>query len=152
MAQRQTIVCTLYNVKTIAVSINCPVEAVYEFLADPLNLPTWLADIGPSIQHVRDNEWVVDAPAGRFTFRFSPRNSFGILDFVVFREGEPEIPMRVRVVANGDGTDLMLTVYQKPETDDAIHASEVEWIRADVATLKTLLEARAAHRSAGSKD
>jgi hypothetical protein len=131
----------VYRAQTISVSINCPVTRVYEFLADPLNLPTWLADIGPDIQHVVDNDWVVEAPAGRFTFRFGPRNKFGVLDFTVFREGDPLVPMPVRVVANGAGTDLIMIVYERPGTSQAIHASEVQWIRSDLSTLKSLLEA-----------
>ena len=142
----------MYRAETILVSIDCPVGTVYDFLADPRNLPTWLVDIGSTIEHVRDQEWVAEAPIGRFTFRFSPRNSFGILDFVVFRQGGPEISMPVRVVANGDGTDLTLTVFRRPETADAIYASELEWIRADLATLKTLLESHAAAQKARAKD
>ena len=134
----------VYKAQTINVSINCPVARVYDFLADPLNLPTWLADIGPVIQHVEGSDWVAEAPAGRFTFRFCPRNSFGVLDFLVFREGDPLVPMPVRVVANGEGTELMMTVYERPGTSAVIHASEVQWIRADLSTLKSLLEAEAA--------
>jgi hypothetical protein len=132
----------LYRSETVTISIDCPVQAVYEFLADPRNLPSWLADIGGTIQQVRDEQWVVETPAGPYTFRFCPRNRFGVLDFAVFRADRSVLEMPVRVVANQGGTELMLTIHRTPDKAEVVHASEVEWIRVDLATLKTLLEAR----------
>lgn len=135
-------VCILYRAETVTISIDCPVQTVYEFLADPRNLPTWLADIGDTILQVRDQEWAVESLAGPYTFRFCPRNRFGVLDFAVIRADRLVLEMPVRVVANEGGTELMLTIHRMPEKAEVVHASEVEWIRVDLATLKTLLEAR----------
>ena len=141
------IVCILYRAETVTISIDCPVQTVYEFLADPRNMPSWIADIGPTVTHVGE-DWVVETPAGPYAFRFCRRNRFGVLDFAMFRDGAPMVQMPVRVVANEGGTELMLTVYHLPDKAEVIHASELEWIRVDIATLKTLLEAQHAETRA----
>jgi uncharacterized protein YndB with AHSA1/START domain len=132
----------LYRSVTIATSIDYPVKQVYEFLAEPLNLPTWTVAI-ERIEHRRGSDWAATTPQGEVTFRYHPRNEYGVLDFAMWRPGEAEgeiIP--ARVFANGDGTEMTLTLYQRPGITDEAFDSEVEWTRNDILTLKTLLESR----------
>jgi hypothetical protein len=133
----------MFRSKTITVSIHRPLRDVYEFMAEPLNLPTWVASIGNSIAHVSGTDWAADGENGQRIIRFHPRTEHGILDYAVFREGETPVTMPVRVVANGeDGTEVILTLYQRPAVSDAQFNSDAEWIEADLLTLKTLLESR----------
>jgi hypothetical protein len=133
----------VYQSHTIVVSIRRPWRQVYEFLAEPLNLPTWATGIGSTIVHVRDNDWRTDTEGGPVIIRFSPRNELGVLDFGVTREGVEPVIMPVRVAANGDdGTELVYTVLQRPGSADEAFRSEVAWIEADLLALKSLLEAR----------
>ena len=55
--------------------------------------------------------------------------------FVDTGSGEPiHIPMRV--VQNGEGAEVMLTLYRQPGMDDAKFAADAAWIRKDLETLK----------------
>jgi len=36
----------MFRSETISISIDCPHQEVYEFLLEPLNLPTWGSNIG----------------------------------------------------------------------------------------------------------
>ena len=133
----------MFRSLTITVPIHRPFRDVYEVMAEPLNLPTWVASLGNTITHVRGTDWVAEGDNGRRFIRYSPRNSHGILDFATFREGETPITMPVRVVANGeDGAEVILTLYQRPGVSDAQFDSDAEWIRADLLALKALLESR----------
>jgi uncharacterized protein YndB with AHSA1/START domain len=127
---------------TITVSIQHPHRQVYEFLVEPLNLPTWTVAI-ERIEHRRDNDWAIETPEGVVVLRYQPRNEFGVLDYWVLPPGDPTgyfVPMRV--IANGDGADVIFTHYQRPGQTEEQWTSEGEWIRADLETLKALLESR----------
>ena len=133
----------MYRSRTITTSIRYPHREVYEFLAEPLNLPTWASNIGPTIEHVSGTDWASDTESGRVIFRYHPRNPYGILDYAAFQEGEEPFTVPMRIVANGeDGAEVLYTLYQRPGVTDAQFESEAAWIEADLLTLKTLLEAR----------
>jgi uncharacterized protein YndB with AHSA1/START domain len=132
----------LYHSATVTVSIDCPAKEVYEFLAEPLNLPTWSVAIS-KIEHRRGNEWVAYTADGEITFLYTPRNEYGILDYSMRRQGEEDpgiVP--ARVFANGDGAEITLTYFQRSGISDEAFASEVEWTRTDLLTVKALLEVR----------
>ena len=132
----------MFRSLTISVSIARPLEDVYAFLAEPLNLPTWTVAI-ERIEHRRDNDWAATTPEGEIIIRYAARNKYGVLDYSLYRPGESEayiIPLRV--FANDDGTELTFTHYQRPGMSEELFNSEAEWIRADLLTLKALLETR----------
>src|SRR6218665_741862 len=132
----------MFRSETISVSVDCPHREVYEFLLEPLNLPTWASNLGYSIEHVSGNDWASDTPDGRLFFRFPTRNEFGVLDHAVFFEGRTPVFSPMRVFANGDGAEITYTQFQRPSMSDEKCRSEVEWMRAEFLTLKSLLEGR----------
>lgn len=131
----------MFHSLTITIAINRPHAEVYEFLAEPLNLPTWATGV-ERIEHREGDDWVASTSSGELIFRYTPRNAYGVLDFSIRRRDEDE-PRAVpaRVFANGDGAELTLTHYQRAGMSEAEFDSEAEWIRADFETLKALLEA-----------
>ncbi len=48
----------------------------------------------------------------------------------------------MRVVANGDGCQLIFTFFQRPWMNAAEFASAAEWIEADLWSLMSMLEAQ----------
>jgi uncharacterized protein YndB with AHSA1/START domain len=132
----------MFRSLTITVSIARPCEEVYEFLAEPLNLPTWTVAI-ERIEHRRNNDWAAATPRGEIIIRYAARNKHGVLDYSVLRPGESDVHVvPLRVFANDDGTELTFTHYQRPGMSEELFNSEAEWIRSDLLTLKTLLETR----------
>lgn len=53
---------------------------VYDFAADPLNLPRWAAGLAGSKVERDGHQWFTEWPMGRVTFTFTPRNGFRVLD------------------------------------------------------------------------
>ena len=51
-----------------------------------------------------------------------------------------EIYIPLRVIANGTGAEVMLTLFRLPEMTDAVFARDAEWVAKDLAALKALLE------------
>jgi hypothetical protein len=133
----------LYRSETISISIACPFADVYDFLVEPLNLPTWTSMLGDTIRHVGGNDWILpDATPGPLTLRLTPRNPYGVIDYFVIREGMPPRQTAARVFPNGNGAELVYTAFQLAGVPDAMFASNVEWLRVDLMALKSLLESR----------
>lgn len=116
-----------------------PVDEVYAFLADPLNYPRWAAVDGAMVQ-VGPNEWLAQTAFGPRTVRFSERNAYGVLDHAVYARGDEPVTIPMRVVANGEGTELTFVFYRRDGMTDEQFKSTIEWITTDLLTLRSLLE------------
>jgi uncharacterized protein YndB with AHSA1/START domain len=130
----------LYPSRLLSVAINRSPQQVYDFVADPANLPQWASGLGDSIAQV-DGQWIAQTAQGPVPIRFAERNRFGVLDHYVTVAPGVEIVVPMRVVANGAGSELTLTLFRLPEMNDDKFEADSEWVRHDLATLKKLLEA-----------
>ena len=97
--------------RTLSVSIAAPAADVYAFISDPRRLPDWATGLGAAPAPLPDGAWRVETPAG---------------------------PMRV--VPNGTGSEVMLTVFQQPGMSDAQYAADTALVQADLERLKNALE------------
>ena len=124
----------------IEILIEKPVGQVYRFLAAPQNYPRWAAVEEASLRQIGPFEWAGDTEFGPRIVRFSPPNDQGILDHAVYAAGDEPVMMPMRVAADGGRTRITFVFYRRPGMDDEQMASALEWIRADFAVLKSLLE------------
>jgi hypothetical protein len=46
----------------------------------------------------------------------------------------------MRVARNGDGSEVMLTVFQTPELTDEVFAEDIKMVEKDLNHLKTIIE------------
>ena len=125
---------------SIETYIDKPVAEVYRFMAAPRNYPRWAAVDEASFRQVGPLEWSAETEFGPRIVRFSPPNGEGILDHAVYKAGEEPVMMPTRVAADGNGTLVTFVFYRRPGMNDEQLASALEWIRADFAALKSLLE------------
>ncbi|WP_225308522.1 hypothetical protein [Hypericibacter terrae] len=51
-----------------------------------------------------------------------------------------EILIPLRVVANGSGSEVALTLFRLPGMSDEKFAADADWVRRDLERLKALLE------------
>lgn len=134
----------MFRAETISITISRAYETVYDFLATPANLFTWIDIMGTQARPVAPLEWVAERPNfidRPVTIRFSPRNAYGVLDIAAFLDGQQIYDAPVRAIRNGDGTEVMLTLIGRWGQTPEVFASELEWLRADLLTLKSVLEA-----------
>ena len=126
----------------ISIHIDRPTTAVYEFAADPLNLPQWAAGLaGSEVEHDGD-QWFTESPMGRVTFTFAPRNKFGVLDHEVTLPSGETIYNPLRVISDGDGCEVIFTLRQRSGMADADFESDADTVAKDLARLKALVETR----------
>jgi hypothetical protein len=131
----------MMNSRTITCSIQRPLSNVYEFASNPENLPRWVRSFCLSVRKSGD-EWQMETPTGWVGIRFVPANEFGVLDHVVTLPDGQSILNPMRVVANGEGSEVMFTLFQLPGMSDEQFAKDAEMVEADLGSLKTILEGR----------
>ena len=138
----QTIVAKLRPARTLSVSIAVPAAEVYAFAADPRRLPEWATGLGTAPVPLPDGAWRVETPVGPMRVVFAPANDFGVVDHVVspLTGGDPVADVPLRVVPNGNGSEVMLTVFQQPGMSDAQYAADTALVQADLVRLKHALE------------
>lgn len=128
--------------RTVSVEIDAPPQTVYRCVRDPDQLPRWAAGICKSVT-VQNGIWHVDTGSelGTVLLAFCPDNEFGVLDHRVTLPDGKSQNNPVRVIANGDGSELMFTVFQTEGMSDAAFIKDVQAVTRDLKTIKALLEA-----------
>jgi hypothetical protein len=130
---------TVYPSRTLSVSIDREWREVYDFASIPENFQRWAAGLGRRFEKSGE-EWLAEDPDGRaIRIRFSPPNAFGVLDHIVAL-GADEILIAMRVVPNGTGAEVMLTILQLPGTTEERFAADAAAVERDLMALKRLLE------------
>jgi hypothetical protein len=104
-------------------TIERPPLDVYNFISDPKNLPKWASGLSAAVK-----------------VRFVERNKFGVLDHFVKVASGDEVYMPMRVFPNGEGSEVLLTVFRHPGTSEEKFAEDTHWVRRDLEALKELLE------------
>lgn len=129
----------MMNVRLLTVSIARPPATVYEFASNPENLPQWLRSFCLSVKRTGD-QWQMETPTGWITIQFVPANDFGVLDHVVTLPDGQAILNPMRVVANGEGSEVTFTLFQLPDMSAEQFAKDAEMVEADLRSLKAVLE------------
>jgi hypothetical protein len=128
--------------RTISTPIDCPFERANAFLGRPENFPQWAAGLGSGISRDGDH-WTVQTPRGPAALHFTAPNPYGILDHTVILPDAEPVYVPMRVVVNGGGCEVMLTLFRSPEMSDQKFEEDVQWVKRDLAALKKLLETSA---------
>lgn len=129
----------LMETRTITTSIGCPPQDVYDFIVEPENLPQWAPGFAQSVTKER-NEWIVSTSGGRVRIAFVERNAFRVADHYVIAEPDNEFYNPMRVVPNGDGAEVMFTLFKPPDASPEQFAEDARLVQRDLRTLKSILE------------
>lgn len=126
----------------LSIALPRPAAAVYAWLADPAHWVEWASGLG-ALRQLDDGRWVAEQPEGLVTVVFSPRNPFGILDHTVTTPSQngmagAEIYVPMRVIANSEGAEVVLTLFRLPGMDDATFERDAEWVMRDLERLKDI--------------
>src|SRR5688572_28591124 len=121
--------------EVLSVSIERPAAEANEFLSAPENFPKWASGLGASLRRA-GTDWVAETPEGPATVRFSERDAYAVLHHSVLlpRSGTVYVPLRL--VARGEGCELVLTLFRQPDMSDEKSAADAEWVLRDLRTAK----------------
>lgn len=130
----------MYESRHISIRIHRSAAEVYAFACPPENFPKWAAGLGSGLTRDGDR-WIAHGPGGDVRVRFSPENPYGVLDHWVTLADGSEVFVPLRVVANGEGAEVILTLYRPPNMyDDAAFDRDAAAVARDLSRLKALLE------------
>ena len=132
---------TMYQSRNLSVQIGRNPRDVYNFTSVPENFPRWASGLGKSLKR-KNGEWIAETPQGPVKVRFTERNAFGILDHYVIPKPGVEIYIPMRVIANGNGSELIFTLFRLSDMSEEQFAADADWVMRDLTALKTLLEAQ----------
>ncbi|QIK76638.1 SRPBCC family protein [Nocardioides piscis] len=126
----------------ISIVVERPASEVYDFAADPLNLPQWAAGLADAeVTRVGDS-WVTESPMGPVSFTFAPPNGFGVLDHDVTLPSGQVVHNPLRVIADGSRCEVVFTLRQRPETSDEEFERDADAVARDLTALKSVVETR----------
>ena len=109
----------MWEAHHITQSIDLPPDEVVEVASD---LSRWAAGVSADM-----------------TVTFRPGREFGILDHDVVVGGET-FHNPLRVLENGDGSEVVFTLYRRPGVTDAEFEADAAAVRADLASLRDICE------------
>jgi hypothetical protein len=118
-----------------------PADEVYDYAADPANLPHWAPGLGRSVEKV-DGQWFVETSQGRVGFAFAQRNEYGVLDHYVTLPSGEVVYIPLRVIADGSGSEVVFTLRRRPGMSDQDFKADADAMAADLSRLRQVLEAR----------
>ena len=127
------------NATTLSVSIERPPREISDVVSQPRNLPRWAVGLARSVRPDGES-WIADTAQGPVRLRFAPSNAFGVLDHYVRPVAGREIAVPMRVVPNGAGSEVLITVFQQPEMTEAQYQEDLGLVRRDLERLKRVLE------------
>lgn len=122
--------------RTYSISIDRNWRDLYEAIWRPETFPKWASGLSESDLREEDGKWVADGPEGAITIRFTPHNDYGVMDHWVDTGEGKEVHVPLRVIQNGEGAEVMLTLFRQPGMDDEMFARDAKWINRDLRALK----------------
>ncbi len=125
--------------RTISISINRNWNEIYEAVWRPKDFPKWASGLSKSSLSRDGDGWMAEGPEGSIRIVFTDHNAFGIMDHYVTLGDGSVIYVPMRIIPNGDGAEVLLTLFRQPSTSDAKFMADAEWIERDLLALKTLV-------------
>jgi hypothetical protein len=125
--------------RTLSITVDKPWKAVYETLWRPESFPKWASGLSQSALEKVGEAWTARGPAGAIRIRFTEHNSFGVMDHYVDTGTGPEVYVPLRVIANADGAEILLTLFRQPSMSEQQFLVDMEWVKRDLTALAALL-------------
>jgi hypothetical protein len=130
----------MLEAKVISCSVRRDARELYEMLWKPESFPLWASGLSSASLERDAAGWTAQGPDGPIRITFSEHNAFGVMDHWVDLGDGRIVYVPLRIVANQEGSEVMLTLFRQPGMTDEKFAEDEAWVRKDLAALKALAE------------
>lgn len=124
--------------RTVSVSIPCDWQALYERIWRPENFPEWASGLSGADLKQDGAVWQASGPGGTVRIRFTDHNRLGVMDHWVELADGQTVYVPLRVIANGEGAEVQLTLFRQPGMTNDKFEADAEWVRRDLESLRQL--------------
>lgn len=128
---------TIFESKTLTITIDAPFKKVMSDLADPITHPEWATEFFSGSAEKTNYDYVlvpVPMMGGVIKFKIEANILLGILElYLTPQDSDFGVPLQVRVIKNGDGVDILWTLPRFPDVSDS------NWERGLMSMSKELL-------------
>lgn len=119
--------------------IQAPPETVYAFLSDPMNWPQYAVVNLLSVSPGQDGWFKAVTKFGEGELKVNGVKELGLFDHV-WKDPQATWQVYSRVVPNGDGSTVMMTLFKPPAMSDQQFDHSMEEMDIEMAKLKEILE------------
>lgn len=123
----------------LSIAIEAAPARVYEFAANPMNLPKWARGLCTSIEKV-GGTWIGQGAMGQVKIEFVEPNHLGILDHMVTLPSGQRVMVPIRVHPRGNGSEVVFTLNPLPGMTEAQIAADARLVMQDLAALKKAID------------
>ena len=131
----------MLDARVVSQAIDRNWRELYDAFWRPEAFPLWASGLSDTSLTMQGDDWTAVGPGGPVTIRFSPCNDYGVMDHWVEIDGGQVVYVPLRIVANGPGALVQLTLFRQPGMSDDEYARDAALVSRDLACLKTLAEA-----------
>jgi len=134
-----------FETTTVTVTIDAPLETISADLADPSSHLSWATEFfSDSAVDKGDGTWLMNVPrmGGPASLRIDGDTTQGVIDMYLAPEGTPfGPPLPIRVIPNGDGSDVLFTLARFPGQSDQDWTEGLQSMKRELQNLKARHEA-----------
>lgn len=125
-----------------SIDIKAAFDKVYDFLAEPLNWPQYAVVNLRSVERGEKGWYKTVTRFGEGHLKIDPVKEWGILDHT-WKDPQASWAVPTRVVANGKGATVMMTIYKPTFMSDAQFDQAMKEMDIEMNKLKEILEQKA---------
>ena len=123
--------------ETRSITIQARPEDVLRFVADPFNLARWAPDFAPSV-HERDGRWYIVGDFDEREIIVTASVECGTFD--LWPASDPGRGIRTRVIANGDGSEYLVTLLADDELEPDALAEQLRVVEQELVAVRRLVQ------------
>jgi Polyketide cyclase / dehydrase and lipid transport len=124
---------------TVTTVLDAPREAVFDYLADPENLPRWATEFARELRRDEEGYTVVNG-LGAFRFEIRANRDTGVVDMFAGPDRHHMAVFPTRAIGLPDGrTAYTFTMFQGPDMSDDLFDAQHGSLQREFANIERVL-------------
>ena len=124
--------------ETVTVVIPASKSAVFNYIANPTNMPEWAIEF---CQELREENGLYKAvtPMGEMIVHIKANEATGVIDLYTSADGKSDVPLATRVLPLPDGQAAYTAIFfQVPGVADEIYQQQLGSLRKEMDNMPSL--------------